>query len=213
MQKQTCSPSLESLQLESEQDRETFSHLTLLLTALTAINSPNDHPFFNEVEVNKERLEFMKQKANHTPVIDAATTVLVTDTEILATMTRGVPNAHSMIAMKEEHYHDQADEKSLDAALLQLELKPSLQILREMDEIIPVEEILQVSDDLDKEGIGHGSSNVFISFPNINSAIRSGSSSTSKPDGYKIQPLISEKSFWSQITESKCGYLVVPDFK
>jgi hypothetical protein len=86
---------------EAQNDRDTFSHQTLLLTALTALNNRHrKHPSINEAAVSLERLEDMKHNSNrHTRVMDAVTTILITDTEIVATMTRGV---QSIIAVREE---------------------------------------------------------------------------------------------------------------
>jgi hypothetical protein len=100
---------------EAKQDREKFSHQTLILTALTAINNTNNHSTFNANQVSKERFKYMKEKIARTPIIDAATTILVTDTEILATMARGTHAAHSIFALKEVRERDQfGDNKNHD---------------------------------------------------------------------------------------------------
>src|SRR5437016_10350494 len=108
----------QTLSIDSENVRaqETFSNQTLILTALAAINNPSHHPTFNESQISKERLRYMKDKAtNHTPIIDAATTILITDTEILATMARGVSShTHSLFALKVD---------DLEEPKLELELK------------------------------------------------------------------------------------------
>ena len=94
------SVSLKDSQAQAAKDRETFSHQTLLLTVLTAINNPNHHPSFNVNQVNQERVKYMQAKAARTPVIDAATTILVTDTEILATMACGVRGMQGILTLK-----------------------------------------------------------------------------------------------------------------
>jgi hypothetical protein len=94
---------------QAASDRETFSNQTLLLTALTAINNPSSHPSLNDSEVNKERLHLMKEKAARTRIIDAATTILVTDTEILATMARRTHTTNIIFALTEIRQEDRAE--------------------------------------------------------------------------------------------------------
>lgn len=50
------------------EDRETFSHQTLILTgtALTAINNSNHHPTFMATEADNERIQYMKDTSNNT---------------------------------------------------------------------------------------------------------------------------------------------------
>jgi hypothetical protein len=113
--------------------RETFSHQTLILTVLAAINNPNHHPTFKATEVNNERIQYMKDKTNHIPVIDAATTILVTHTEILATMTRGV-NTHGLVAIKEIVNQEPENDSLLP---LLSKLSHSVRCPREIDEVLP----------------------------------------------------------------------------
>jgi hypothetical protein len=67
----SLSQSLQLGVISGDHDRETFSHQTLILTALTAINNQNHHPTFMAAEVEKERIQNMKDKNSHTSVIDS----------------------------------------------------------------------------------------------------------------------------------------------
>jgi hypothetical protein len=155
---------------QAEQDREKFSHQTLILTALTAINSPNKHPTFQKHLVNQERIQYMKEKATHTPIIDAATAILITDTEILATMSR----AHNIVALKELKGKNQDSEEQLldylEQEIKRLSPKASVKLLKSFDELLPDDPDIMVEDDL-VTWTGENSGDVFISFPNINEAI------------------------------------------
>lgn len=203
---QASSLSQDPCSSEAKENRETFSRQTLILTALTAINSPNHHPTFNEFLVNKERIQYMKDKTDHTPIIDAATKILITDTEILATMTRGVQCAHSIVAIKEmkEQYkeHDNKLETLLESGLKDLDSKASTRLARELDALLPD------SDDFDWEESHNPDKDVFISFPNINSAIPIDSSSyTGDPI---CKPIIMNEGLWNQIMMSKNGFIFEP---
>jgi hypothetical protein len=175
----------DSQTLSPEEARDTFSHQTLILTALTAINSSAGHPSFNYKQVNKERLQYMKEKATHTRIIDAATTILVTNTEILATIARGVNATHSIIALKE------TDELKL------------IQDVVEGD--CPVTD-LNSNDSED--------SDVFISLPNINKTIPTWSDSSQKlsqqssaSGDHICKPITIADGCWAQIEESKNGFI------
>jgi len=118
--------------ISEERDRETFSHQTLILTALAAMNNRNHHPTFKADEVEDERIRYMKDKNSHTSVIDAATTILITDTEVLATMTRGV---NRLFAIKEVNQEDESRLNSMLAS--QVDANTSALFLREIDEVLP----------------------------------------------------------------------------
>jgi hypothetical protein len=201
---------------EARENRETFSHQTLILTALTAINNTNHHPTFNDVQINKERVEYMKKKSTHTPVIDAATTILVTDTEILATMARGVHTAHSIVTMKEMEENDQEDKSLLDNGLKlsDLDSKASIQVLRQIDELLPNDIITEKSGPaIDTTCYG----DVFFSFPNINIAVlmqkstgtHSSQQSSTSNDTICV-PIAMDSSYWAQIWESSRGFILDP---
>jgi hypothetical protein len=185
--------------------RETFSHQTLILTALTAINSPAQHPSFNTSQVNKERLQYMKEKSAHTPVIDAATTILVTDTEILATMARGAHATHSIVALKEVKEEDQGYNRDLDDLLPDLDTG---RLLSTIDALEPdnfgMAEIGLANDEasIDEGRLGVSDKDVFISFPNINTEIPiEGSDSTCKP-------ITMGPGHWNDIMKSKSGFII-----
>lgn len=195
---------------EALNDRETFSHQTLILTALTAINSSNHHPTFNDIPVIRERVQYMKDKADHTPVIDAATTILVTDTEILATMTRGAQNTHSIVAIttskeiqETDQQHDEKLNELLELHLPTLKSDASIHVLRKIDELLP-------DDFNDFSGESGVEKNVFISFPNINTKVpllinRTEESELPVHDPI-CKPIAMDKGLWTQIMESKRGY-------
>lgn len=86
---------------EAQEARAEFSHQTLLLTALTALNNQNTNkPSFHDKLVFDERIKYMSRKTDtHTNVVDSATSILITGTEIIATMSHGVK---SIVAVKEE---------------------------------------------------------------------------------------------------------------
>jgi hypothetical protein len=198
---QTLSPE------EAMEDRETFSHQTLILTVLTAINSPSNHPSLNDGLTNKQRIRYMMEKADHTPVIDAATTILVTDTEILATMSRGVCPTHTILALKEVNEKDLGYKGQLDQSKSKgLDLNISCQTLEDIDEILPADLDVPVPDD-----------GVFISFPNINEAINLETSTERLPIDSSQQsstgsdaickPIVMDHGHWTQIMESKSGII------
>lgn len=207
------------------EDRKTFSHQTLILTALAAINNPSNHPTFKAAEVNKERIQYMKDTAIRTPIIDAATTILVTDTEILATMA-SVYAPHSIVALKKsESNEDQAHNKTLDnlfeEKLKFLDAQSSMKFWREMDGVLPddlgVEDIIDEAQHASK-GPGLKDKDIFISMPNINQnilipsqksterlPINSHQSSTSNDPICK--PIAVVDGRWQQIWESKSGFI------
>jgi len=151
MQTQTISST------QAASDRETFSNQTLLLTALTAINNPSSHPSLNDSEVNKERIRTMKAKAARTRIIDAVTTILVTDTEILATMTRRTHTTNSIFALTEIRQKDKAQHERFESKLENLAPEGSHQML---------------PGDFDMEDRGPVTDeDVFISIPNMNKKI------------------------------------------
>jgi hypothetical protein len=123
---------------EAREDREKFSHQTLLLTALTAVNNINCHPSLNDSDVNRLSMQYMKDKAAHTPIIDAATTILVTDSEILATMAYGVQDTHSILALKEVKEEDSGYKDQLDV-LLHSDSNGSDTILEDINRILPAD--------------------------------------------------------------------------
>lgn len=186
---------------QAEQDREKFSHQTLILTALTAINSPNKHPTFKKNLVNQERIQYMKEKAAHTPIIDAATAILITDTEILATMSR----AHSIVTLKELKGKDQESEEQLLLGRLESEIKrlspkASVKLLKSFDELLPDDPDM----DLVTRTVNHPG-DVFVSFPNINEAISMQEEYTSGDPICK--PIAKGVGYWNRILESKSGYI------
>jgi hypothetical protein len=197
---------------EARQDRETFSHQTLILTALSAINNRNHHPSFNEYQVNKERIRYMKEKADHTPVIDAATTILVTDTEILATMSRGINATHSIVALKEiERGNDREDNLKLFERVKSLSKNDSVKLLREIDVLLPEEfETLENDSLTNLNEVIASKDDVFISFPNMNEAIRMQKSATSQQSRSDptCKPIKMGNGRWAQIVESqKSGFI------
>jgi hypothetical protein len=218
MLRQTASSSSLSLDSASEdpssrvkasEDREKFSAQTLILTALTAINNPNSHPTFNDILVNRERVQYMKDKVNRTAVIDAATTILVTNTEILATMTRGAQNAHSIsdsiLAVKdttvqlEDSNHDEKLHALLQSKLNDISAGSELDI----DALLPDSEYF-CTEELES---GHmpDVEDVFISFPNPNTAIPIPSSTYNSDDSF-CKPIAVDNGRWASIMEKKCGY-------
>jgi hypothetical protein len=85
---------------EAQEARTKFSHQTLLLTALTALNNGGKSPSFHDKLVFDERIKYMRRKTDtHTSVVDSVTSILITGTEIIATMSHGVK---SIVAVKEE---------------------------------------------------------------------------------------------------------------
>ncbi|KAM6490168.1 hypothetical protein JOM56_014360 [Amanita muscaria] len=68
--------------------RTQFSHLTLLLALVTAINNRSNHPTLHSAEVFEERLQRI-QSNSRTKVMEAAIGILVQNTEILAGMSYG----------------------------------------------------------------------------------------------------------------------------
>jgi hypothetical protein len=213
--------SLSPQEFKASEDRETFSHQTLILTALTAINSPNNHPIFNGIEVNKERLRCMKERITHTRIIDAATAILITDTEILATMARGANTAHSIVAIKEIMRKDQESDSQLHDDLLQVgkqfqDLDPgaSDRVLGEIDGLIPGE--LHMAKSVTDEGHRVPADDVFVSFPNINKAIPfpmqeqlpiDSVQQSSTSHGPICTPIATVNGHWTQIMESKKGFI------
>jgi hypothetical protein len=172
-------------------DRETFSHQTLLLTALTAINNQNHHPSFNIAEVNTERVEYMQQKAARTPVIDAATTILVTDKEILATIARGVCGMQGILTLRATQ-----EENTEKTNLLNLK-NPDL---RQVDAF--------PQDDFAMEAVTEGEvateGSLFVSLPNPASDLSRESSTSSGPI---CKPIAMDDGHWPQILESKNGFI------
>lgn len=201
--------SLKDSQAQAEKDRETFSHQTLLLTALTAINNENHHPSFNLDDVNRDRVEYMRAKTSHTSIIDAATTILITNTEILATMARH--HAHGIFAFKEIQGNNPEQMKLIDDLLT----SPDPQ-LGKIDELLP--------DHLDMDGNGPvtwtdsdeaqtaSEGHVFVSFPNTNKKIcvqapANLSQQSSTSSGPICQPIATDNGHWSQIMESTSGFI------
>jgi hypothetical protein len=194
-----------SSRVKASEDREKFSAQTLILTALTAINNPNSHPTFNDILVNRERVQYMKDKVNRTAVIDAATTILVTNTEILATMTCGVQNAHSIsdsiLAVKdttvqlEDSNHDEKLHALFQSKLNDISAGSELDIdaLLPNSEYFCTEELMPDDED------------VFISFPNPNTAIPIPSSTYNSDDSF-CKPIAVDNGRWASIMEKKCGY-------
>jgi hypothetical protein len=182
---------------KEREDREKFSLQTLMLTALTAINRPSHHPSFDDVRVNYERLQYMKEKASHTPILEAATTILVTDTEILATMAREVHAAHSIVALKEIKANDQD----------RLELRSKYyKTLEDIEDDFHTVENGPVTD----EGHVPASKDVFVSLPNINKAIptqESIDSSQKRSSDPICKPIVMGDGHWAQILESKKGFI------
>jgi hypothetical protein len=198
-----------SLKTQAAEDRETFSSQTLILTALTAVNNPNHHPTLHDIEVNEERIQYMKEKASHTPVIDAATTILVTNTEILATMTRQLQNAHRIIAIKEinennlkvnQEHDDKLNDLFKSPQFNELDSPASNRFLKTIDALLPDSE-----SNLDDKGASD-EDHVFISFPNSNEAIRMDSSESSS--NHLIKPIALDNGLWAQIMDSKTGIIV-----
>ena len=184
---------------QAERDREKFSHQTLILTALTAINNPSRHSTFNDALVNRERIQYMREKASHTPIIDAATTILITDTEILVTMSR----AHSIVSFKEIKGRDEEYSllhQELESRIKDLNSEESMKLLKQFDEFLPN----VVGDDAVADKY-HG--DVFVSFPNINERIPMQESTS---DDYICRPIAEDKGYWKRILESKSGYIFDP---
>src|ERR1700678_1578273 len=103
----------------------------------------------------------MKDKNNNISVIDAATTILITDTEILATMTQGV---NRLFAIKEVNQENESRFKSQ----LESQVDANTSELFEIDEVLPDSEHNgKKRDHMPDEG-------VFFSFPNPNKEIPMG---------------------------------------
>jgi hypothetical protein len=201
------------------EDRKTFSHQTLILTALAAINNPSNHPTFKAAEVNKERIQYMKDTAIRTPIIDAATTILVTDTEILATMA-SVYAPHSIVALKEDQAHNKTLDNLIEAKLKHLDAKSSMKFWREMDGVLPDDLGIDITDEAQHASKGPDlkDKDIFISIPNINQNIRipsqksterlpinSHQSSTSNDPICK--PIAVVAGRWQDILKSKSGFI------
>jgi len=186
--------------ISEERDRETFSHQTLILTALAAMNNRNHHPTFKADEVEDERIRYMKDKNSHTSVIDAATTILITDTEVLATMTRGV---NGLFAIKEVNQEDESRLNSMLAS--QVDANTSALFLREIDEVLPD------SDHDGKKRDHMPDEGVFFSFPNPNKHIHMGTGPpiSSSTDAI-CKPIKMDKELWTQIVQLGSGYIDEP---
>jgi hypothetical protein len=179
---------------EAEEDRDTFSHQTLLLTALTALNNPNNNPTIHEHLVKDERVRYMFQGTNrHTRVMDAVTTILITDKEIIATMIQGV---QKIVAVKEE---------AIITAANKADIGP--QILENLD--LDLDDILEQRDPTSDK-------TVFVSFPNIDKKLFKSSkelssidsSSTSGSRDHVCKPIAVNKGFWNNILKSNSGFIV-----
>ena len=174
----------------AKKDRETFSHQTLVLTALTAINSANQHPSLNDAKVRVERFLTMKDKAESTRVIDAATTILVTNAEVIATMAHG---ADSIVTLTEINRNG---EHSLPRVrdLLQSRAPDTKQhhIFGEVDELIPADEIIRLRNEPRKSD-----HQVFVSFPNPRK-----SNSSFGSNGDRVCTSVGDKH-WTKIWNSK----------
>lgn len=141
----------------------------------------------------------MREKASHTPIIDAATAILITDTEILATMSR----AHSIVSFKEIKGRDQEYSllhHELESRIKDLNSEESMKLLKQFDEFLPN----AVGDDAVADKY-HG--DVFVSFPNINERIPMQESTS---DDYICRPIAEDKGYWKRILESKSGYIFDP---
>jgi hypothetical protein len=167
---------------EAQNDRDTFCYQTLLLTALTALNNDlrRNHPTIHEVAVFSERLTDMKNNTNkHTRVMDAATAILITDTEILATMTHGV---QSIVAVREE-VNDPGlagEEENFDACMEQADPSCDRTLICSFPNI-----------------------NNKHSFRDK----KNPSSSTSEsPDNF-CKPITAEEGFWKEILKFKTGFV------
>jgi hypothetical protein len=181
--------------ISGDRDRETFSHQTLILTALAAINNRNHHPTFMAAEVEKERIQNMKDKNSNTSVIDAATTILITDTEILATMNRG-PNR--LFAVKEINQENESRFK----CQLESQVDANTSELFEIDEVLPDSKHNgKKRDHMPDEG-------VFFSFPNPNKEIPMDTISSSTDATCK--PIKMDKGLWTQIVQLRSGYIDEP---
>jgi hypothetical protein len=185
--------------ISGDRDRETFSHQTLILTALAAINNRNHHPTFKATEVENERIQYMKDKNSHTSIIDAATTILITDTEILATMNRG-PNR--LFAIKEITQEDESRFKS------QFES----QVDANTSELFEINEVLPDSDHNGKKRDHMPDEGVFFSFPNPNKEIPMGTGSPpiSSSTDATCKPIKMDKGLWTQIVQLRSGYIDEP---
>jgi hypothetical protein len=208
MPTQTSSPSSQDSQHELEdcaRDREIFSQQTLVLTALTAINNPNKHPTFKHSQVSQERLQFMKEKASPTPIIDAATTILVTNTEILATMANGANSSHGIVALTEiekgEELLEGPRRKIVDLAKSKFKdgIESTL-FLRDLDGHLPDEFYpLPVNEDSVPD------EDIFVSFPNIDKAL---AVPLPKPTSSPIcKPIDLGNGRWAQIMKGKTGFI------
>ena len=150
-------------------------------------------------EVEKKRIQNMKDKNSHTSVIDAATTILITDTEILATMTRGV---NRLFAIKEVNQENKSRFKS------QLEL----QVDTNTSELFEIDEVLPDSDHNGKKRDHMPDEGVFFSFPNPNKEIPMGTGSPpiSSSIDATCKPITMDKGLWTQIVQLRSGYIDEP---
>src|ERR1700678_202916 len=140
----------------------------------------------------------MKDKKRHTSVIDAASTILITNTEILATINRG-PNR--LFAIKEITQEDESRFKS--------QLKS--QVDANTSELFEIDEVLPDSDHNGKKRDHMPDEGVFFSFPNPNKEIPMGTgppiSSSTKPTCKQHKM---EKKLWTQIVQLGSGYIDEP---
>jgi hypothetical protein len=181
----TCCPSSEDLAMK---DREFFSHQTLVLTALSAITAVNQHPKFKDDEVRIERLAYMQteSKSTHTRVIDAATTILVTNAEVLATMAR---EGRSIVTL------NATIRKGQDPFLGDLLQSSGLnnktrKIFGKVDELLPGD--LDVMNSDPKSG-----GQVFVSFPNPRRE-------SLMPSSDRVcEPTALVSGYWTEIWKSK----------
>jgi hypothetical protein len=160
----------------------------------------------------------MKDEARgHTPIIDAATTILVTDTEILATMAHGgAPDA--IVALKEVEKGNlelEEERKKLDVLLEShvendIESDSTRRFLGEMDGLLP--------DEFDTVPVESGpvtDEDVFISIPNMNKKIHVQESTErfdlSQQSSTSSDPICRQihmgSGRWAQIMELKTGFI------
>ena len=86
--------------------RQHFSHLSLLLSLVTAIINHYGHPTHNLLDVFQERMDSLYNQKPNPKVMEAALTVLICDKEILASMSY---NTNSIVVVKEtpgDHVQD-----------------------------------------------------------------------------------------------------------
>ena len=178
---------------KAKEERELFSHQTLLLTALTALNNPNNSPKLHDNLVKEERVEYMRQQTTrHTPVMDAVTTILITDKEIIATMARGI---QTILAIKQDPI--ETKQEAIDTEKLEAPQNDDF--------------------DLDLEGIETeerpdpaSQKTVFLSFPNIDKKIvmsSINSSSTGSSCDHFCKPIAVDKGYWKEILNSGTGFI------